>query len=201
MARRKKDIDRIDDSRLMSMIRQEINKSSTESFKEISLQRINANRSFANEFTPRTDRKTKMSSVKYYFTPSFVNTLTMNMSDIFCSNKDTVEYMPMSNDEMIKKGAEQLGEMVNSVLHKTNPGFDILTELFRSAAVNKNAIVKTAWTDEMVIMGETKFEQVTQDEMKNKLLELEELNTDLEDYNAEIISKDNETEEIKVRTV
>ena len=147
MARKPK----MQDSQLVAMVNGELSQVRTNSFDLLSDQRINSNYSFANQHTATTQPTTAMSRVNFYFTPSVVNTLTMHQSKIFCSDKRTVEFLPAGKDEVLQVGAKQLGKMVNTVLHRENPGFEVITEMFRSAAVNKNAVAKVSWEEDKEI--------------------------------------------------
>ena len=148
MARKKM---KVDDVELVSMINGELFGVRTNAFSLLSSQRIDANYSFANQQTSFTVPTTNMSRVNFFFTPQVVNTLTMHQSKIFCSDKKTVDFMPASQDPQITAGAKQLSMMVNTVLHRSNPGFDIITEMFRSAAVNKNSVAKVGWDEQKEI--------------------------------------------------
>ena len=146
---------KVTDDELVTVINAELVQVQTESFELISQQRIESNYAFTNQFTAATTPNTNMSRVNLYFTPSAVQTLTMHQSKVFCSDKKTVEFMPSTRDVTAKEGADQLSKAVNYVLHRENPGFDIITELFRSAAVNKNSIAKTVWGEEREAYEET----------------------------------------------
>lgn len=146
MAKRK--YEKVDDSMLASMIYDEVVQVRTESFDLISDQRIDANYSFANLQTTTTQPMTNMSGIKFYFTPSVVQTLVMHQSKLFCSNKETIKFSSGMYNDQKSKMTNQLTKMVNHVLHRENPGFEIITELLRSAAVNKNGIAKTTFTEE-----------------------------------------------------
>ena len=148
MARKKT---KVDDGQLVSMVNGELFGVRTNAYSLISSQRIDANYSFANQQTSHTVPTTNMSGTIFSFSPSVVNTLTMHQSKIFCSDKKTVDFMPASKDEVISAGAKQLSMMVNTVLHRSNPGFDIITEMFRSAAVNKVSVAKVGWDEEKEI--------------------------------------------------
>ena len=147
--------EKVSDDMLVSMINGEVSDVKTEAFDLISDQRINSNYSVENLIHSETQASTNMSKVKFYFTPMAVNTLVMHQSKVFCSDKETVKFSPDVADPGIIAGARQLEMAVNKVLHRDNPGFDIITEIFRSAAVNKMGIAKTTWGEEMEVFEET----------------------------------------------
>ena len=146
---------KVSDQELVRMIEDEIVQVRTESFDLISDQRIDSNYSFANLITTTTEPMTNMSAVKFYFTPQVVQTLVMHGSKVFCSNKNTVEFSSPSPDPMTREAAKQLSMMVNHVIHNENDGFEIITELLRSAAVNKNGVAKTTWDEYKDMFEET----------------------------------------------
>ena len=199
----KKKPELIDDDRLVAMIIAEVDKVSTESFSTISQQRIESNRSFQNQYTNRTQPRNadNMSKIKMYFTPQVVSTLTMQMSKIFCSDKKTAEFNPSSDNAEAKKACDQLSEIVNSVIHKENKGYELITEMFSSAAVNKNSIAKVTWGEETEVIGESSFPRMS-DEMAVQLIaNKEEQNINLDDYKFEIVDKTNKIEEIETTIV
>ena len=116
---------------------------------------------------------TNMSGIKFYFTPSVVQTLVMHQSKIFCSGKETVAFSTASYAPEKKRMADQLSKMVNHVLHRENDGFNMITELFRSAAVNKNGIAKTTWNEKRESFEES-FEDISSEELKQIVFNYEE---------------------------
>ena len=171
MAKRKND--KVDDSRLVKMIYDEVVQVRTESFDLISDQRIDANYSFANLQTTTTQPMTNMSGIKFYFTPSVCQTLVMHQSKIFCSGKKTIEFSSPAYDPQKNAMSDQLSKMVNHVLHRENPGFDVITEIFRSAAVNKNGIAKTTWNEKMESFEET-FSDISSEELNQIVFNYQE---------------------------
>ena len=174
--------EKVDDSTLAKMIYDEVVQVRTESFDLISDQRIDANYSFANLQTTTTQPMTNMSGIKFYFTPSVVQTLVMHQSKIFCSHKDTISFTGQSYDEDKQMMTEQLGMLVNHVLHRENSGFDIITELFRSAAVNKNGIAKTTWSEKREAFEEV-FSNIDEFQLIQIVAEYEE-----DGYDVDIVS-------------
>ena len=142
------------DDELVAKVNAEVSLCNTQSESYLSDQRINSNYSFSNQQTTFTAPTTGMSGIKFFFTPSVVNTLVMYNAKIFCGNKDTVEMMARSTDQNVQMAAQQLSAAVNNVIHRQNNGFDIITELLRSAAVNKNGIVKVLWSEKPVAYEE-----------------------------------------------
>ena len=180
---------KVSDEQLVRMIYDEVVQVRTESFDLISDQRIDSNYSFSNQITSTTQPMNRMSKVKFYFTPSVVQTLVMHQSKIFCSDKETVEFMPMSYSEDAQMMAKQLGMMVNHVLHRENAGFDIITELFRSAAVNKNGVAKVTWDESLEIFEET-YEGVDEATMEQVVAQWE-----AEGYDVDVKKPENVVEE------
>ena len=183
--------EKVTDDQLLSYIQDEISNSHANTLDELSLQRIQSNQSYVNDNTARTVPSSGMSSVPFFFTPSVCDTLTMYMSKIFCSNKETVVYNPSSKTEADLLSAKQLQAVVNEVLHKENRGFEIITDLFRTAAVNKNGIAKIVWDEEMEIK-EQEFKDIDPQTLPIIIQELED-----EGYEVKIVDEAEETITVK----
>lgn len=153
MARKPKKM-AIDDSELIAALKAEYAQASQDGNDTISQQRVDAGYSFVNRDTDKTIPTTNMSGVRLLFTPSAVQTLVSHQSKIFCSHKDTVVFSPSCETELHSQAASQLSKMVNMVLHRKNPGFTVITDVLRSAAVYKNGIVKTIWAEKPEIIEE-----------------------------------------------
>ena len=126
MARNKK----MSESEIVALIDSKLDSLWTDGFNQIAQERIESNFANANLHTVSTRPNTKMSKVNFYFTPMATKTLTMHQSKIFCSDKKTAEFIPMEMTEEASMAAKQLSKAVDCVLHRKNPGFEILTELF-----------------------------------------------------------------------
>ena len=177
---------KVTDTELVAYIIDELVDVRTSSYDSLSDQRIQSNYSFVNVNTDTTTPTTGMSRVKFFFTPSVVNTLTMYQSKIFCSDKETVVFNPVNKEEGQLPAAKQAQAMVNNVLHKQNPGFEIITELFRSAAVNKNSVAKVTWVE-----SPDMFEEVLEDFDELSLQQLTE-QREADGYTVKTMSSDNE---------
>lgn len=158
--------EKIDDSKLVSMINAEISQARTNAFDLISDQRIDSNYAFSHQQTSNTRPTTGMSQARFFFTHSCVQTLTMNLSKVFASKKDTFKLIPSNKSAENMKAAEQLEQAVNAVFHRENNGFEVITSLLRSAAVNKNGIAKTTWNDHRVTYEED-YEDITEYELQS----------------------------------
>ena len=174
------------DSELVSKVNAEVALCNTQSESYLSDQRINSNYSFANEYTTYTSPTTGMSGVKLNFTPSVVNTLVMYNSKVFCSNKDTVKFSTSMKDPNAHMGAEQLGAAVNNIIHRQNNGFDIISEMLRSAAVNKNSVAKVIWSDKPVRYQEV-LDNVSAQEVQQYIFEKQEMGYEVEIVEQEVV--------------
>ena len=137
----------ITDKELVARVQQERSYADSQSESYLSDQRINSNYAFVNNDTTYTIPTTGMSGTRFFFTASVVNTLVMHLSKTFCSNQKVVEFTPTGQSPEALAAAKQLEMMVNKVLYKDNPGFEIISELLRSSAINKNGIAKITWRE------------------------------------------------------
>ena len=146
--------DKVTDDELVSMIQGEVVNVRTESFDLISDQRIDSN--YANTYlnTSGTRPTTGMSGSKFFFTPGACKTLTMNLSRVFCSDKETLKLTPMMKTPESQAAAMQLEKAVNTVIHRENDGFSIISSMLQSAAWNKNGIAKVTWNDYRIAFEE-----------------------------------------------
>lgn len=177
------------DAELVKAIYDEITQVRTQTFDEISDQRIDSNYSFSNQQTSTTTNNTRMSKVKLFFTPSVVQTLQLQQTKIFCSDKDTVKLVPMVNSEENVKYADQLERAINKVIHKDNPGFEIISEMFLSAGVNKNGFSKVTWGEELEAYEED-FLNMSREELNVEIQKKEEMGYDVELVFSEITQEE-----------
>ena len=181
---------KVSDSQLLSYIQDEISNTQTNTLSELAFQRIESNKAYANDNTIRTEPTTGMSTIPFLFTPSVCDTLVMYMSKIFCSDKETVVYNPTDKSKEAVIAAKQLQQAVNEVLHKKNRGFDIITDLFRTSAVNKNGIAKVVW-DEQMDIEEVIHRDIDSEELAVIIQDLE-----LDGYDVSLVEKEEVTQVI-----
>ena len=179
--------EKVTDDELLSYIQDEISNSHANTLDELSIQRIESNRAYVNDNTIRTAPSSGMSSIPFFFTPSVCDTLTMYMSKIFCSDKETVVFNPANKSEENLLSVKQLQSVVNEVLHKENRGFELITDLFRTAAVNKNGVAKVVWSEEMEIT-EQMLNGIDPQTLPVVIQQLED-----EGFDVEVIEKEEET--------
>ena len=180
MAKTKKGLS---DAELVTLINQEKSSVDVESFDTLSAQRIQSNYSFAHEFTQETRPKDAMSTVLWNLTNPVVETLSTYMVKQFCSSKKTVEFNPMN--PRLSKVADQAAKMANTVLHKMNPGYAVLAEGFKSAAINKNAVWYTYYDESRIEPIEEMFEGLTKDEIDVIVAEREEFGYVIDELKGE----------------
>ena len=150
-------------------------------------QRIRSQRAYTNQFYDGTYPPNNDSQVKYYFTPSVVNTLSMNLVNIFSTNRDTVKFSPRSNNPQVVAAADQLSEMANIVFHRDNNGFELMENNFNSAGVDKNAWTQVYWEDNIESYEED-YENITEAELAQVIQQKEQ-----QGYTCEV-TYDSETE-------
>ena len=175
------------DDELVTAIYHEVTAVRTTSYNTIAQQRIESNYAFENLQTAATTHKSRLSKVKYFFTPSVCRTLVMQQSKVFCGSKKTVEFVPRDYSEEVSVASDQLSEMVNKVLHQDNSGFDVITEMFRSAAVNKTSVAKITW-GEYRDAFEEEYPQMSEEQISVIIQEKESMGYEVD------VSKDNKTE-------
>ena len=171
----------LSDEELASLIRQELTLIETDSWSLLSQQRINATAQF--EHTINYDHKYSegLSNVVMNFTGPSVDTLSTYLTKIFCSDKDTVIFNPTSVED--KEAASQAMKMVNNVLHKKNNGYKVLSSCFKDAGINKNSVIKIAWSEEKESFEE-EWSDVGEEELALILIERES-----QGYECEIVEQ------------
>ncbi len=179
MAEEKK-FEKVDDATLLSYIQQEMYNSNDSSFSIISRQRIESNKAFANLHTLRTEPSTGLSSINHFYTTSCVNTLVTHLSKVFCSDQKLVDYSPLKQDEESVAAADQLAELVDSVIFRENRGFENIYTCLQSAAINKMGIIKVTWDEEFESWEETFPMMKDEAGVGLKMRELQDLGFDVE---------------------
>ena len=143
----------IDDDRLVAMIGDEVSNVETDDFDLITQQRVASNLAYAHqgleELRPTKGKSTVIANI---IAPA-VDTLAANQTRIFTSDKELVTFSATNPDFV--GVAKQAQMMVNDVIFKQNNGYKVLSQGFKDAAINKNAIIKVTWTTEEESFAET----------------------------------------------
>ena len=105
---------------------------------------------------------TGMSSIVINKVQPAVETLTTYLTNIFCSDKETVIFNPTNPN--LGELASQTSALANHIIHKSNNGFDVISRLIKDTSINKNSFVKVSWCDKKTSFTET-YENITEEEL------------------------------------
>ena len=143
------DYDKLTDEELVSRIAEEVGAADYSGTNELSFQRQQSTRAFHGELSDGLAPMTGMSSIVNNKIQPAIETLTTYLSKIFTSDQDTVIFSPTS-EVVPTDAAKQITKVVNHVIHKKNPGYNVINRWIKDAAINKNGIAKVTWKEEPV---------------------------------------------------
>lgn len=101
------------------------------------------------------------SQVVYRTVWDTVEWIKPQLSDIFTSGNEIVQFKPRSPDDV--KAAEQESDYVSHVIQERNPWFEVFYTWMHDALIQKNGYVKAYWDDDFDITTE-KYQALTPDE-------------------------------------
>ena len=172
--------EKVSDSELVQKVQEEAAAADYSGTNTLSFQREASTRSYNGQLSDGLQPTTGRSSLVNNKIQPAVETLTTHLTNIFCSDMETVVFTPTSKD--VKEAAMQTTSLVNHIIHKQNPGYDIISQWIKDAAINKNGIVKIFW-DTTPKYHKEHFEG-TELELKKYLSDKE-----AEGYDCEVIEK------------
>lgn len=101
------------------------------------------------------------SQVVYRTVWDTVEWIKPQLSDIFTSGNEIVQFKPRSPDDV--KAAEQESDYVSHVIQERNPWFEVFYTWMHDALIQKNGYVKAYWDDDFDVVTE-KYQALTPDE-------------------------------------
>ena len=182
------DIVEIDDEKLVAMISDEVSNVETDDFDLITQQRVAANLAYAHQALEELRPSKGKSSVVANIVAPAVDTLAANQTRIFTSDKEIVTFA--SPNPQYVGVAKQAQMMVNDTIFKHNNGYRVLSQAFKDAAINKNAIIKVSWTTE-----EDSYEEIYEgsEEGLGQLLQQKEA----QGFDAEVVEMEQSEVEVE----
>ena len=172
------------DDELLQSIREEVAAADYSGTNELSFHREQSTRAYNGVLTDGLQPTTGMSSIVNNKIQPAVETLTTYLTKIFCSDKETVVFNP--TNPQLSQAAKQITMLVNHVIHKQNNGYKVINEWIKSAAINKNGIVKVSW-DNVPYSYKEVYENISEDALAQKIIEKESYG-----YEVEIVEQDEE---------
>lgn len=109
-----------------------------------------------------------------------VNGTLQELVSVFTSGEDAVKFSPMHSRDA--EAAQAATKMVNKVLLRDNPGFNVLHDAFKECLIARNSFIKRYWKTEKKTFTE-EFEGLTKDELD---LYLSEVDGDIIEFTSEI---------------
>lgn len=109
-----------------------------------------------------------------------VNGTLQELVSVFTSGEDAVKFSPMHSRDA--DAAQAATKMVNKVLLRDNPGFNVLHDAFKECLIARNSFIKRYWKTEKKTFTE-EFEGLTKDELD---LYLSEIEGEIIEFTAEI---------------
>ena len=91
-----------------------------------------------------------------------VNGTLQELVSVFTSGEDAVKFAPMHSKDA--DAAIAATKMVNKVLLRDNPGFNVLHDAFKECLITRNSFIKRYWRVEKKVFTE-EFDGLTKDEL------------------------------------
>ena len=172
------------DDEIVQFIQQEKSEADYDGTNALSYQREQSTRAYAGvDFPDGLNPTTGMSSIVINKVQPAVETLTTYLTNIFCSDKETVVFNP-TNPELGDM-SKQATMVANHIIHKTNHGYNFITRMIKDAAINKTAIVKVSWGDRMTTFTES-YEDISEEELDVIILQKEEYGYEVDVIESEV---------------
>ena len=181
----------MDDDKIVQFIQQEKAESDYDGTSTLSYQREQSTRAYSGvDFPDGLQPTTGMSSVVINKVQPAVETLTTYVAKPYVSDKEPVVFTPTNG--ALGPVADQTSMLANYVIHKANPGYNIISRWIKDAAINKNSIVKWMWDTTTTSFTET-YENISEVELNVILQQKEELG-----YEVDIMESESKTEMVLV---
>ena len=81
-----------------------------------------------------------------------VNGTLQDVINVFCTGDEAVKFVP--DDEGDTKGADLATKLVNQILLRDNPGYNILSSAAQECLVTRNSFIKFYWDEETTTQSE-----------------------------------------------
>ena len=175
---------KVTDDELLGIIKSEAGHEDSDSDSLLSQQRKDSVICYQGGISPGLGASTGGSSTIFNLTQPAVDTLATYMTKIFCSDDDTVMFVP--SDSKLAPIAKMVTRVINDIIHKDNNGYEIMNRWFKDAGINKNGIVKAFWDDTPISHKETYTG--TGEEIKSWMQEQESAG-----FTVDILSRETET--------
>lgn len=115
-----------------------------------------------------------------------VNGTLQELVSVFTSGEDAVKFSPMHSKD--SEAAIAATKMVNKILLRDNPGFNVLHDAFKECLIARNSFIKRYWKTTKKVFTE-EFEGLTKDELDVYLSGIEgeivEFNTEITDLSED----------------
>ena len=123
-----------------------------------------------------------------------VNGTLQELVSVFTSGESAVKFSPMHSRDA--DAAQAATKMVNKILLRDNPGFNVLHDAFKECLIARNSFIKRYWKVDKKTYTE-EFEDLTKDELDVYLNEIEgdiiEFSTELTDKSEDRDGKPTQT--------
>ena len=174
----------LDDDMVVQAILQEVAEADYDGTNALSYQREQSTRAYNGiDFPDGLQPTTGMSSIVINKVQPAVETLTTYLTKIFCSDKETVVFNPTNPN--LGMMAKQSTAIANHLIHKTNDGYRVINRWIKDAAINKNSLVKTYWSNKKTSFTET-YEGLSEDELNVILSQKEDYGYEVEVIESEV---------------
>lgn len=187
---------------LVALIEQEKAALNTQGLGVIEAQRAAANLAYAGVYTNDLAPSSGMSSVLINVVQPGTDTLTSHLGNIICSDDELVVFHPSSyqkhpikfpDGQVIPVGSEKVSEqttkLVNHVLFKMNDGHEVFMTAIKSALLNKNAVLKVTWCEEVDTMKQTIMD-LSPSELQAFLAQLEQEGFECDVIEEEVVQNE-----------
>ena len=108
-----------------------------------------------------------------------VNGTLQELISVFTSGEDAVRFAPINSSDA--NNARAATKMVNKVLLRDNPGYNVLHDAFKECLITRNSFIKRYWTTEKQYTEE-EFNDMSPEEFDTYMMnlggEVEELDTE-----------------------
>ena len=119
-----------------------------------------------------------------------VNGTLQELISVFCAGEQAVKFAPMHSQDGF--AAQAATDLVNQVLLRDNPGYNVLSDVFKECLVTRLSVAKRYWSQEK-LYREEEFNDLTPQEYDMYLItldgEIEEIDTTTDDETKLISGK------------
>lgn len=141
---------RYSDDELAAIIQQEIQSSNTEWNSSVATQREEAYLAYYGiDKRKGSANRSRHVSMEVF---DSVESIKAKMLRTFTSNRQTVQFDPLSESDV--ESAAQATAYVNSIFHRSNNGYRILSDSFHDALLSKQCCIKRYWKEDIARIPE-----------------------------------------------